>query len=84
MQRYPEDLAGVGQQYERTLGTVLVCLAPIAPMFASELWAGFAAAPPLARLAALDPRVQRRRAQAAARDAHALRPRMRARAHYVH
>ena len=58
MQRYPEDLAGVGQQYERTLGTVHVCLAPIVPMFASELWAGFAAAPPLARLAALDPRVQ--------------------------
>lgn len=50
MQHYPEDFVGVGPQYERTLGTVIVCLAPIAPMFASELWAGFSAAPPLARL----------------------------------
>ena len=49
---------GVGREFERTLGTVLVCLAPMAPMFASELWAGFAAAPPLARLAALDPHLQ--------------------------
>lgn len=31
----------LGPKYERSLGDLLICLAPFCPHFASELWAGF-------------------------------------------
>lgn len=38
-------MAAYSPQYERTLATLIVVLAPIAPHFASELWSGFVSAP---------------------------------------
>lgn len=34
-----------GAQYERALAAVIIMIAPMAPHFASELWAKFTAAP---------------------------------------
>ena len=36
---------GVGTEYSLCLGTLIQLLAPLCPMFASELWCAFAAAP---------------------------------------
>lgn len=33
------------REYERALGALIIMLAPLAPHFASELWAGFCSVP---------------------------------------
>ncbi|XP_012267572.2 leucine--tRNA ligase, mitochondrial isoform X1 [Athalia rosae] len=42
----PENIAQ-GREYERALAAQIIMLAPLAPHFASELWAGFCSAPRL-------------------------------------
>lgn len=44
-QNVSTEVCGWGPQFERALATQIVTLAPMAPHFASELWAGFVSAP---------------------------------------
>ncbi|XP_047001158.1 probable leucine--tRNA ligase, mitochondrial isoform X1 [Schistocerca americana] len=45
LRQTPKEIIATSQQFERALATLIVVLAPMAPHFASELWAGFLAAP---------------------------------------
>jgi len=40
LQKVPAAVAVSSHQYERALADLVIMLAPFAPMFASELWAG--------------------------------------------
>lgn len=45
LRRTPKDVIKYGKEYERALASQLVMLAPMAPHFASELWAKFVSTP---------------------------------------
>jgi leucyl-tRNA synthetase len=45
IRRAPADVVALGEQYERALSAQIIMLAPLAPSFASELWARFISAP---------------------------------------
>lgn len=45
MQRAPPGVIAKSLQFERALAAQIILLAPMAPYFASELWAGFQSAP---------------------------------------
>jgi len=47
LRRTPRPLIGHSVQFERALALQLVMLAPMAPHFASELWAAASAAAPM-------------------------------------
>ncbi|XP_046751428.1 probable leucine--tRNA ligase, mitochondrial [Diprion similis] len=47
IRRSAPDVIAQGREYERTLAAQIIMLAPFAPHFASELWAGFCSAPHL-------------------------------------
>uniref|UniRef100_A0A1B0D600 leucine--tRNA ligase n=1 Tax=Phlebotomus papatasi TaxID=29031 RepID=A0A1B0D600_PHLPP len=41
IRRAPKEVVQFGKEYQRTLGTQIIMLAPLAPHFASELWVRF-------------------------------------------
>lgn len=45
LRKADKDLVAFSQQYERALAVQIIMLVPVAPHFASELWAGFLKAP---------------------------------------
>ncbi|GLH13741.1 Putative leucine--tRNA ligase, mitochondrial [Gryllus bimaculatus] len=45
LRRAPNEVVALGRQFERALAVQIILLAPMAPHFASELWAGFTGAP---------------------------------------
>lgn len=44
-QKFSNQIVKYSGQYERTLGSLLIMFAPIAPLFASECWSKFISVP---------------------------------------